>query len=137
VIITEPEHAEDVLHKHAKRVSRHENQEPRLERARPDQKRAPQAAIADGEDAAAPMSLLAILENKIEAATCQAAAVDPSIKSNETEKTEHDNAWRTCCKLNSRLETQRGQAFSMIRGQCMQVLPSRQDETPRPLDNGW
>jgi hypothetical protein len=86
VIIAKPELAEDVFDKHAERVSQHENQEPRPERARLDQKKASDGAVAGGEDAAAPM-LLAILENEIEEATCQ-AAVCPSIKSNETEKTE-------------------------------------------------
>jgi hypothetical protein len=59
---------------------------------------------------------LALLENEIEEATPQAAVLDPSIKSNKTEKTaEHDNAWGTHRKRNSQLETQMGQA-------CMQVL---------------
>jgi hypothetical protein len=38
------------------------------------------------------------------------------------EQTHHYNEWRTYRERASRLEKQRGQAFSMIRGQCMQVL---------------
>jgi predicted small metal-binding protein len=53
-IMAEPEHAQDVLDKHAERVSQHENQELHPERARPDQKRARKAAVADGADAAVP-----------------------------------------------------------------------------------
>ena len=64
---------------------------------------------------------LALLENEIEEALSQ-ASVELPIKLNETEKTEHDKAWRTYRERASRLETQRGQAFSMIRGQCMNVL---------------
>jgi hypothetical protein len=76
--------------------------------------------MAAGVDADAPM-LLAILENEIEEAAYQ-ATVDLPIILDESEKTENSNAWRTYQERNSRLETQRGQAFSMIRGQCMQVL---------------
>jgi hypothetical protein len=66
----------------------------------------------------APLSLLAVLLNEIEEAEYQ-ATVEVPIKLNETEKTEHDIAWRAYSERNTRLETQRGQAFSMIRGQCM------------------
>jgi hypothetical protein len=52
---------------------------------------------------------LALLENEIEEAACQ-ATVDLPIKLEEDEKTEHSNAWCTCREQNSRLETQRGHA---------------------------
>jgi hypothetical protein len=101
LIIAKPEHAQDVLDKDAEKVTRHSNQELRLRRARLDQRMALEEAVADGEDAAAPMSL-ALLENEIEEAA-QQAAVDPPIKLNEIEKTEHGNAsWRTYRERNSR-----------------------------------
>ena len=37
-------------------------------------------------------------------------------------KVEHDNEWRTYREINPQLEKQHGKAFSIIRGQCMQVL---------------
>jgi hypothetical protein len=111
VIITKPKHTQDVLDKH--------NQEQRLTRARLAQKTVLETAVTAG-DAEALMSL-AILENEIEEAAYQ-ASVDVPIALDEMEKTEHSNAWRTYRKRNSRLETQRGQAFSIICGQCMQVL---------------
>ena len=37
-------------------------------------------------------------------------------------KVEHENEWRTYHERKSVLEKQRGQSFSMIRGQCMQVI---------------
>ena len=119
VIITKPEHTEDVLMKHAERVTRHETQELRLATARQVQRRALVAADKSG-DADAPMSL-AILDNEIEEAAYQVTLALP-IELDETEKTEHSNAWQTYRERNTQLETQRGQAFSMIRGQCMQVL---------------
>ena len=37
-------------------------------------------------------------------------------------KLEHKNKWRKYFESIAQLERQRGQAFSIIRGQCMQVL---------------
>jgi hypothetical protein len=128
VVIPKPEHTEDVLNKHAERVLRHNTQEERLVRARLAQKTALEAAVIAQEDLDAPM-LLAILENEIEEAQYQ-ATLDLPIALDETEKTENINAWRTYRERNSRLETQRGQAFSMIRGQCMQVLLDKMKHDP-------
>jgi hypothetical protein len=44
------------------------------------------------------------------------------IKLDDMEQTHHYNEWRTYRERTSRLEKQQGQAFSMIHGQCMQVL---------------
>jgi hypothetical protein len=122
VVISKPEHTQDVLDKHAERVTRHNNQEQHLAKARlqPRRKFWSQQSAVKEKDAEAPMQL-AILENKIEESAYQ-ASIELPIAMNETEKTEHSNDWRTYRERNSRLETQRGQAFSMIRGQCMQVL---------------
>jgi hypothetical protein len=127
VVIPKPEHAEDVLNKHDERATRHNTQEQRLVRARQIQKTALEAAV-DADDADAPTSL-ATLENEIEEAECQ-AAVDLPIALDETEKTENGNAWRTYRERDLRLETQTGQAFSTIRGQCMQVLLDEMKHDP-------
>ena len=37
-------------------------------------------------------------------------------------KVEHGSEWRTNCEMKSQLEKWRGQSFSMIQGQCMQVI---------------
>ena len=63
VVIDKPAHPQDVLDKHADRVTRHTNQELRLLAARSDQKTALLAAVAAGVYTAAPMSL-ALLENE-------------------------------------------------------------------------
>jgi hypothetical protein len=47
-IITKPEHPQNVLDKHADRVTRHESQELRLSNARQDQRRALEADIDEG-----------------------------------------------------------------------------------------
>jgi hypothetical protein len=120
VIIQKPKHAQEALDEHAERETRHNNQERCLANAREDQETAPQAAVTAAADPEAPM-LLALLENQIKEAAHQ-ATVNLPIKLDKTKQTEHDIAWCACRKRNTRLETQRGQAFSVIRGQCMQVL---------------
>jgi len=119
VTIPEPVHTQQVLDKHSDRVIRLRAQQARLANARAVKKTALETAITAGEDDVAMQ--LAILENQIEEAAYEATTEIP-IKLDEMEKTHHDNEWRTYRECNSRLEKQRGQAFSMIRGQCMQVL---------------
>jgi hypothetical protein len=118
--IDEPTHTQAVLDKHNDREARRLTQQTRLTNARNLQRVSLQAAVAEGFDASAPMTL-AVLENDIEEAAYQ-ATLDLPIKLNDEETTQHSNEWRTYRERTSRLEKQRGQAFSMIRGQCMQVL---------------
>ncbi len=127
VVIPEPEYTPEVLVKHQERVLRNESQQQRLQTARVTQQNALSLAVAAG-DADAPMKL-AILENEIEEAVYR-ETMDLPIKLNKLEKTHHDNEWRTFRERQSRLEKQRGQAFSMIRGQCMQVLLDKMKHDP-------
>jgi hypothetical protein len=120
VTITEPTYTQAVLDKHAIKETRHQAQQARLHTARSLQLIQLQAAVVTATDPEAPM-LLAILENDIEEATYNATLPLP-IKLEDEEYTQHNNEWRTYRERKSRLEKQRGQAFSMIRGQCMQVL---------------
>jgi hypothetical protein len=120
VVLPKPEHTSEVLAKHLDRETRHANQILRLKDAREDKRSALSKAVIEDTDPDASM-LLALLDNEIEEADYQATLQLP-IHLDESEKTEHDNAWRTYRERNTRLATQRGQAFSMIRGQCMQVL---------------
>jgi hypothetical protein len=127
VVIPEPVYTQEVLDKHMDRVSRHATQQSRLAQAREVKRAALQVAVDDG-DFDAPMQL-AVLENEIEEAT-YAAGKGLAIKLDELEKTHHENEWRTFRERTSRLEKQRGQAFSMIRGQCMQVLLDKMKHDP-------
>jgi hypothetical protein len=64
---------------------------------------------------------LAVLENETKEAACQLSMPLP-MKLDKSEANIYHNEWITYRERTSRLEKQRGQAFSMIRGQCMQVL---------------
>jgi hypothetical protein len=120
VIIDEPKHTQAVLDKHADKEVQRQTQQTRLEQARLLQKTNLEAEVTAGNNPEAPM-LLALLNNKIDDATYQATLALP-IKLDDMEQTHYQNKWRTYRERTSRLEKQRGQAFSMIRGQCMQVL---------------
>ena len=76
--------------------------------------------VEDGNDSEAPIKM-AMLENEIYEATYK-VSIDPEIHLTDDERIEHDNEWRTYIDRTSRIEIQQGQAFSMVRGQCMQVL---------------
>jgi hypothetical protein len=120
VIIDEPKHSQEILDKHADKEARRRTQQSRLSIARRIQQTALQAAVTLGTHPQAPMQL-ALLENEIEEATYQ-ATLDLPIKLDDLEQSHSHNEWRTYRERSSRLDKQQGQAFSMIRGQCMQVL---------------
>ena len=64
---------------------------------------------------------LAILNNKIVEAEYKIHHILPIVLEDDA-KIDHENECRTYRERNSQLEKQHGHAFSMIRGQCMQVL---------------
>jgi hypothetical protein len=120
VVILEPSYTQEVLNKHAEREARRQTQNLRLGLARQVQKTALEQEVIDAIDPEAPMKL-AILDNQIEEAAYE-MGIELPIKLNELESTVNHNEWRTYRERTTRLDKQRGQAFSMIRGQCMQVL---------------
>ena len=73
--------------------------------------------------------LLAILENEIEDEKARAGD-DIPIEMNATARTKHENAWRTYRERNAILTKHRGQAYSMIKGQCQQVLLDKMKHDP-------
>jgi hypothetical protein len=88
------------------------------------------AAVAAGEVEDAPMKL-AILENEIAQGKFE-ASVEIPIDLNDSEKTQHINDWRSYRERNANLLQHRGQAFSLILGQCAQVLQDKMKQ-----DTNW
>ena len=82
-----------------------------------------QQAVTAGTDLEAPMKL-AILQNEIAQADFDMAQEVP-IKMSNSEKTQYSNSWCTYCDRNSSLIKNRGQVFSLIMGQCTQLLQDR------------
>jgi len=75
---------------------------------------------ADPDDVDAPMRV-AKLQNEIAQAALEAQEEVP-MSLTESEKTLHSNAWRTYRERKAKLDTHRGQCFSLILGQCTQLL---------------
>ena len=83
-------------------------------------------AVTAGIDDAAPMKL-AILENDIAQGDYE-ANVDVPIVMNDSEKTHSRNEWRTYRYMNDWLKKHRGQGFSLIIGQCTQLLQDKMNQ---------
>jgi hypothetical protein len=89
-----------------------------------------EAAAALGVDPDAPMQL-AILDNKIAEGDYK-QNIEVPIEISDSEKTQYKNDWRTYQERNALLTKHRGQAFSLILGQCTQLLQDKMKQ-----DTDW
>jgi hypothetical protein len=67
---------------------------------------------------------LAILQNEIAQGEF-AASIEVPVVLTESEKTQFSNDWHTFRERNTNLIKHRGQAFSLIQGQCTQLLQEK------------
>jgi hypothetical protein len=74
---------------------------------------------------------LAILDNEITEGNYKQNNEVP-IEMSDSEKTQYSNNWRTYQERNALLTKHRGQAFSLILGQCTQLLQDRMKQ-----DTDW
>jgi hypothetical protein len=74
---------------------------------------------------------LAVLQNEIAEAQFKASEPIP-IELNDDEKTQYSNAWKTYQERNTQLIKNSGQAFSLILGQCTQLLQDKMKQ-----DTDW
>ena len=81
------------------------------------------AGFTAGINDAAPMKL-AILDNEIAQGDYKQNLYFPIIVT-YSEKTQSRNQWHTYRKINSQLTNHRGQGFSLILGQCTQLLQDK------------
>jgi hypothetical protein len=109
-----------IIAKHTLKEIRRQAQGLRINLTASAQRLALLTEVATGTDLTAPMQL-AILENEIEEAAYQ-RSVPLFVQLDDSEATSYHNEWRTYQERTTRLEKERGQAFSMIRGQCMKVV---------------
>lgn len=129
VTLVEPTHTAAVLTRHTAREQMIQTFQADSLTARRQQGLLLQQAIAaDPQDIESPMKL-AILQNKIAQAEFKAGEEIP-IKLTDSEKTQHGNAWRTHHEWNAKLVQNRGQAFSLMQGQCTQLLQDRMKQDP-------
>jgi hypothetical protein len=119
VILAEPVNTDDVLMKHSLREIIIRNGQ----MARKAQETILEAAVQAGLDMEAPMKL-ALLQNDIAQGELS-ANVEVPIVLNDSQKTQFSNEWRIYREHNDNLIKNRGQAFSLIQGQCTQLLQDK------------
>jgi hypothetical protein len=130
VILVEPVHTIDVLLKHGLRETMIRNGQMNIQRDRKAQETILDAAVLAGIDMEAPMKL-ALLQNEIAQGEFS-ANVEVPIVLNDSHKTQLSNEWRTNRESNDNLIKHRGQAFSLIEGQCTQLLQDKMKQ-----DTDW
>jgi hypothetical protein len=130
VMLSEPVHTPEVLARHAIHEQMVRTGEENLQRASLSERVILEAAAALGADPDAPMQL-AILDNQIAEGSYKQNNEVP-IEMSDSEKMQYSNDWRTYQERNVLLTKHRGQAFSLILGQCTQLLQDRMKQ-----DTDW
>jgi hypothetical protein len=122
-ILVEPVHTDDVILKHSLRENMIHNGQMNTQRARKSQETILDAAVLAGLDMEAPMKL-ALLQNEISQGGFS-ANIEVPIVLNDSQKTQFSNEWRTYREHNDNMIKHRGQAFSLIQGQCTRYSKTR------------
>ena len=128
VTLAEPVHTPAVMARHAIREQMIRTGQANLQQARIAQQVILQRAVDAGVDPDAPMRL-AILNNEIAQGAFE-QNVEVPIVMTESEKTQYSNEWRSYRERNANLVKHRGQAFSLILGQCTQLLHDKMKQDP-------
>jgi hypothetical protein len=123
VVLTEPVHTNDVLARHSVREVMIRNGQMNIQQARQAQESILKAALQAGTDMDAPMRL-ATLQNDIAQGEFTTSIEVPVVLT-DSEKTQFSNDWRTFRERNTNLIKHRGQALSLIQGQCTHLLQDK------------
>ena len=130
VTLTEPVHSAAVMTRHTTREQMIRAGQTNLQQAQRAQQFILEAAVAAGVDPEAPMKL-AILNNAITQGDFEQTEEVP-VEMTDSEKTQYSNEWRTYREHNAQLSKHQGQAFSLILGQCTQLLQDKMKQ-----DTDW
>jgi hypothetical protein len=130
VVLTKPVHTDNVLARHSVREVMIRNGQLNIQQARQAQETILKSALQAGTDMDAPMRL-AILQNEIAQGEF-AAIIEVPVVLTDSEKTQFSNDWRTFRERNTNLIKNRGQVFSLIQGQCNQLLQDKMKQ-----DTDW
>jgi hypothetical protein len=123
VVLAEPVHTDNFLARHSVREVMIRNGQLNIQQARQAQDTILKAAVQAGTDMDAPMRL-AILQNEIAQGEFD-ASIEVPVALTDSGKTQFSNDWRTFRERNTNLIKHRGQAFSLIQGQCTQLLQNK------------
>jgi ribosomal protein L15 len=130
VTIDEPEHTTEVLRRHGVREQMIRTGQANIQQARTAQQAILQRAVTANVDLDAPMKL-AVLQNEIAQGEFT-ANMDVPVELTDSEKTQYSNEWRTYRERKANMTKHRGQAFSLIQGQCTQLLQDKMKQ-----DTDW
>ena len=123
VAITEPTLPDAVIIRNAAREVVIRNGQQNIQAARRVGEAMLQLAVDEGLEARAPMEL-ATLQNEIAAGELELSEPVP-VQLTDSEKTQNNNDWRTFRERNASLAKHRGQTYSLILGQCSQLLKDK------------
>jgi hypothetical protein len=126
VTLVELVHTDDVVMRHRVREQMIRAGKLNIQQARKAQQTILQASAAAGLDAYAPMKL-AIPQNKIAQGEF-AANIEVTVELTDSEKTQFSSEWRTYRESNAKLAKHKGQALSLIQGQCTQLLQDKMNQ---------
>jgi hypothetical protein len=129
VVLTEPVHTDDVLAIHSVREVMIRNGQLNIQQARQAQETILKTSVQAGTDTDAPMKL-AILQKKLHKKI--GASIGVPVELTDSEKIQFSNDWRTFRERNTNLIKHRGQAFSLIQGQCTHLLQDKMNQ-----DTDW
>jgi hypothetical protein len=122
VDIIEPLHSSEVLRKHRLREAMIRSGQRNIQRERQAQEIILKAALVANDPYA--LMKLEILHNEISQGDVLSRN-EVAMELNDSEKTKFSNKWRTFWERNANLIKHRGQAFSIIQGQCTQLLQDK------------
>jgi hypothetical protein len=130
VTLVEPVHTIEVLTRHGVREQMIRKGQTNIQQARRAYQAILQTAVNAGLDLDAPIKL-ANLQNEIAQGEV-AANVDVPVVLTDSEEIQFRNEWLTYRERNANLIKHRGEAFSLIRGQCTQLLQDKMKQ-----DTDW
>jgi hypothetical protein len=122
-VLIEPVHTNDFLMRHSVREVMIRTGQLNTQRAHQAQENILKSAVLAGIDLDAHMKL-AILQKEIAHGEFT-TNIEVPVDLNDSEKTQFSNEWRTFRELNANLIKHQGQAFSLIQGQCTQLLQDK------------
>jgi hypothetical protein len=128
-IIEPPEHSAAVMAVHTSRLANRASNEKRSSDARGKYRQILASTVQSNPTDAANIMKLAEIENEIENAAL-AATLPMPIQMTDEEKVAHHNEWKVHGVRQSSLTKTRGQAFSIIKGQCTQVMLDKMKYEP-------
>ena len=129
VVLPEPEYKLAILMRHGAKETMVRDGQSNLRAARDLQRASLQKIMDTGNALAETPFKLAVVKNEIAQGDFDVMSLVLMVLT-DTKKTSNSNAWRSYCKRNANLLKHRRQAYSLILGQCNQLLHDKLKQEP-------